>query len=361
MAGEIKATEINSQEPKPQEKQKEEGFFRENKLIIELILSLSAVLVGVLAVLLAFPNSANFEIAVNPNNISIDTGDINTVTINVGNTGFGFLSDWWPFKYDSPVGLNINGKPSNVLITLLPDAERNPPYFEKMVVGVGLDAIAGNYNIMITGIGKTQQPRPCMLTIIRPESNSLDKASLSNKWCQQGQDIMSLGTKRKYTDAQSWFDGAISLYSQNHIAFYYKGLVHEKLKDYKNASDCFNRSILIDNETASVWAARARMQEYYGNHRDALNCIDKSLEFDLENAQLWENKSKILFILGENEYAQQCNNLSNSMKQLKNTNKDNLKVTQKPVRSLREWISYIIYSTKDYSRNSYNRIIDFLR
>lgn len=67
---------------------------------------------------------------------------------------------------------------------------------------------------------------------------------------------------------------------QNTIAWNNKGTVFAEIREYKEAIECFNRSLELDPKNAAAWHNKAVSLTKRRKHLEAVKYYDKSVELD---------------------------------------------------------------------------------
>ncbi|HIH74398.1 MAG TPA: tetratricopeptide repeat protein [Methanosarcina sp.] len=110
------------------------------------------------------------------------------------------------------------------------------------------------------------------------------------------------------SDSLDYNNKILELDSQNSVTWNNKGVVLDKLGDYKEALIAFNKAIEINPQYSVAYNNKGSVLAKLGNYEEALDACNKSTEIDPQNSDAWYNKGVILGKLGRyKEALDACN------------------------------------------------------
>ncbi len=79
---------------------------------------------------------------------------------------------------------------------------------------------------------------------------------------------------------------------RNATELYDNGLVFNRLGNYREAIECFSKSLEFDPSKAKVWSSKGLVLYKLGNYREAIECYDRSLSLNPNEPSVLGNKDK---------------------------------------------------------------------
>jgi tetratricopeptide (TPR) repeat protein len=138
----------------------------------------------------------------------------------------------------------------------------------------------------------------------------------SELWNYMGVALINLS---RYEEATNCFEKSIILNANNSQSWANKGIALEKLSRYSEAMKDYDNALNIDANYDDVWNHKGRILYSLGRYQEAIYCFDRILVLNPNMRQVLINKSKALDKLGKYEEAQRC------YKRAQNTRVDNKK------------------------------------
>lgn len=102
---------------------------------------------------------------------------------------------------------------------------------------------------------------------------------------------------KKYHQAISTCELAISMDENNPEALLNLGLAKKGLQDLSTALDCFNRAIMLDPRYAKAWSNKGGILRELCQYENALDAFDQAVHFDKNYFEAWSNRGLALYDL----------------------------------------------------------------
>lgn len=100
--------------------------------------------------------------------------------------------------------------------------------------------------------------------------------------------------QNKYADAVADFSGSIAFDPKNFRSWYYKGIVFSVESNYKEAVDCFTKSLEINDFQAHTHYRRALAYFNLGEHDFAMNDLDAAAKLGLDDEDCKTLRNKLV-------------------------------------------------------------------
>lgn len=87
----------------------------------------------------------------------------------------------------------------------------------------------------------------------------------------------------------------------------------EALEKYREALQCYEHALKIDNQIVKGWHGKARMLGYLGNTKTAVKCYETAIRLDPGDSRIWYDKGNLHFQISDLAEALKCYDTSISI------------------------------------------------
>jgi tetratricopeptide (TPR) repeat protein len=121
---------------------------------------------------------------------------------------------------------------------------------------------------------------------------------------------------RNWKKASEYFERALAINPKDAIGWRGLGYTLFKQRNYNEAIACYEKALEINKKDAATWCNLGTVYDEKGNYNEAIACYEKALEIKPNFAPVWCNLGMVYQRLGNKKEAKKCMNKAKQLEHI---------------------------------------------